>query len=324
MRRRTADLGPFTEALLEGVDTRCESGLAAASPSSAPRAPRHRPRRHRDLRARATRSARVIGVTGTNGKTTVTALAGEMRARRGVRLRSRGQHRPAGARRARRRERRARRRRCRCSSSPASSSRPPRRSPHAAACSISPRTTSTATTGSADYAAAKARIFSGTARRCSTATTARRWPWRAPAARDRPSALGAPGGERGGISDARPRDTRCAARGELLGVDELPVPGLHNAANALAAHALCSALGLPDAARRGARASGPAAPAGAGGRRGRRRWYDDSKGTNVGATVAALRASTRAGGADRRRRRQGTGFLAARAGRWRRCARRWC
>ena len=74
--------------------------------------------------------------------------------------------------------------------------------------------------------------------------------------------------------------------------DELPIRGAHNAANALAACALASTLrhrrlgplraglksfkGLPHrlelvATRRGVE------------------WYDDSKGTNVGATVAALR-----------------------------------
>lgn len=76
----------------------------------------------------------------------------------------------------------------------------------------------------------------------------------------------------------------------LLPVSRLPLPGLHNAANALAALALCHALGLP--MRRLVdglltfkglphRVELVAEIEGV-------RYYDDSKGTNVGATVAAL------------------------------------
>src|SRR5262245_3415036 len=76
----------------------------------------------------------------------------------------------------------------------------------------------------------------------------------------------------------------------LLAVEALPVKGLHNTANALAAHALCHALGLPDESTVSALETFPGLP---------HRlqkvgeldgvvFYDDSKGTNVGATVAAL------------------------------------
>ena len=81
-------------------------------------------------------------------------------------------------------------------------------------------------------------------------------------------------------------------RGErfLLPVSELPLAGLHNAANAMAALALCASLGfdakdllpalrsfrgLPHRVEKIAELDGVS-------------WYDDSKGTNVGATVAAL------------------------------------
>ena len=82
------------------------------------------------------------------------------------------------------------------------------------------------------------------------------------------------------------------AEGEqaLLPVDKLTIAGLHNAANALAALALCRAIGLPydglvpalktfeglpHRVQRVAEVAG-------------RVFYDDSKGTNVGATAAAL------------------------------------
>lgn len=77
----------------------------------------------------------------------------------------------------------------------------------------------------------------------------------------------------------------------LMPADALKVRGQHNAANALAALALCRAIGLPYAPLLHAlrdyqgephrvelvRMLGDVA------------WYDDSKGTNVGATVAALK-----------------------------------
>ena len=73
-------------------------------------------------------------------------------------------------------------------------------------------------------------------------------------------------------------------------LSRLPINGLHNAANALAALALCSALGLPmDRLLAGLqtfkglphRVEYVAEVQGV-------RYYDDSKGTNVGATLAAL------------------------------------
>ena len=76
----------------------------------------------------------------------------------------------------------------------------------------------------------------------------------------------------------------------LMPVAELPLAGLHNAANALAAGALCHAIGVPDDALVRALRAFKGLP---------HRveevnkikeitFYDDSKGTNVGATVAAL------------------------------------
>jgi UDP-N-acetylmuramoylalanine--D-glutamate ligase len=76
----------------------------------------------------------------------------------------------------------------------------------------------------------------------------------------------------------------------LLPLVELPLAGLHNAANAMAALALCAALGFDAEALLPALRSFRGLPhrvekvAEIGGVT----WYDDSKGTNVGATVAAL------------------------------------
>jgi UDP-N-acetylmuramoylalanine--D-glutamate ligase len=77
----------------------------------------------------------------------------------------------------------------------------------------------------------------------------------------------------------------------LFPVDELPIAGLHNAANVLAALALCRALGLHYEPMLAAlrtfkglahRVEFVAEVSG-------RKFYDDSKGTNVGATAAALK-----------------------------------
>lgn len=76
----------------------------------------------------------------------------------------------------------------------------------------------------------------------------------------------------------------------LLATSEMKIAGLHNAANALAAMALCEAIGVPQAAMIKALREYKGLPH-------RVEWvanisnvafYDDSKGTNVGATYAAL------------------------------------
>ncbi len=79
-------------------------------------------------------------------------------------------------------------------------------------------------------------------------------------------------------------------REKLIPVTEIPVTGAHNAANALAALALCTAIGLPMPPLLAALRRFRGLP-----HRVERVmevdgvvFYDDSKGTNVGATVAAL------------------------------------
>ena len=87
------------------------------------------------------------------------------------------------------------------------------------------------------------------------------------------------------------REATIMRRGEsVMPVDAVPLPGMHNVANVLAAFALGDAIGLDI----GAMASTVEAYIGLPHRcepvatRGGVRWINDSKGTNVGATVAAI------------------------------------
>ena len=97
-----------------------------------------------------------------------------------------------------------------------------------------------------------------------------------------------------GLRDIEGELWLAEGRANLMKVSELKVAGLHNAANALAALALCRAIrlpyeplldalfkfeGLPHRVQKVAEISGVA-------------FYDDSKATNVGATVAALMGMT--------------------------------
>jgi UDP-N-acetylmuramoylalanine--D-glutamate ligase len=141
--------------------------------------------------------------------------------------------------------------------------------------------------GLAEYAAAKARIFMGAGaqvlNRCDSASMAL-----AIAGRTQVTfGLDAPAmPEDFGVSDG------WLVRGgeRILPFAELPIPGMHNVSNALAACALAHQAGVPLAAL----APGLRSFKGLPHRMQRVRlsagveWLDDSKGTNVGATVAAL------------------------------------
>ena len=141
------------------------------------------------------------------------------------------------------------------------------------------------------YAAAKARIFRGTGVQVLNRDDARSLGMALP--ERKPVTFGLnepPGGHDWGVK----RDGRDIwleqGQQRVLNAHELQVAGLHNAANALAALALCRAIGLPLAPLLDALRAFKGLP---------HRvepvaeingviYYDDSKGTNVGATVAAL------------------------------------
>ncbi len=141
------------------------------------------------------------------------------------------------------------------------------------------------------YAAAKARVFNGNGAQVLNRDDARSSAMALPGRAVCRFGLEAPrGGDEWGLVQ-RGREA-WLARGDtaLMPADELPVPGTHNVANALAAGALCHAIGIADApitaalrAFRGLphRVEQVAVVNGI-------TFYDDSKGTNVGSTVAAL------------------------------------
>jgi UDP-N-acetylmuramoylalanine--D-glutamate ligase len=142
------------------------------------------------------------------------------------------------------------------------------------------------------YADAKARIFAGAA----IQIVNRDDPWTVAMARATAPTwtfgLDAPVGPRAwGIVPDTDGEWLAEGTTRILRTSELQLAGRHNAGNALAALALCRAIGLEYPSLREALRSFRGLPhrmelvaevAG-------RRFYDDSKGTNVGATVAAIR-----------------------------------
>jgi UDP-N-acetylmuramoylalanine--D-glutamate ligase len=137
------------------------------------------------------------------------------------------------------------------------------------------------------YAAAKARIYDGDGVQVVNRDDARSLAMAQPGRHVVSFGLDrCPSGENFGLCE----DELCLGGDMLMPLSALPVTGLHNAANALAALALTRALDLPmEALLRGLlhfkglphRVEKVAEIEGV-------TYYDDSKGTNVGATEAAL------------------------------------
>jgi UDP-N-acetylmuramoylalanine--D-glutamate ligase len=146
-----------------------------------------------------------------------------------------------------------------------------------------------------DYATAKARVFQGNGVQVLNRQDVRVKRMAIPGRQLITFGLDAPGDEDDfglRLNSGHGRGEAWIVQGDrlLMSVRELPIAGLHNAANAMAALALCAGIGLesrtllptlrefrglPHRVERVADIGGVT-------------YYDDSKGTNVGATVAAL------------------------------------
>jgi UDP-N-acetylmuramoylalanine--D-glutamate ligase len=283
--------GAFRADLLEGVDLLCISpGLSLAEGVVQSALARGIPVVG-DIElfawhVREEASARVLAITGTNGKTTVTALTGHLLRAAGIDCEVAGNIGPAALDALRRR------------------AAPPAAwvlelssyqlettwslAPDAAAMLNLSEDHLDRYAGIEDYGAAKARIFQGDGVQVLNRDDPRSM---AMALAGRPRltfGLGAPAAAQDfGVAGGMLREGPLP----LLPLEKLRIHGAHNVANALAACALARALGasrealadalhtfkgLPHRLQLVAEHGGVA-------------WYDDSKGTNVGATVAALR-----------------------------------
>ncbi len=145
--------------------------------------------------------------------------------------------------------------------------------------------------GMEDYAAAKERIFAGNGIQVLNREDRYSLAMAKPDRRVMTFGLDAPQKpEDWGLLDDENGPWLSQGGNRLMPLADLPLAGLHNAANALAALALCRAIdlplqpliealrefkGLPHRVEKVAEINGVT-------------FYDDSKGTNVGATVAAL------------------------------------
>jgi UDP-N-acetylmuramoylalanine--D-glutamate ligase len=145
----------------------------------------------------------------------------------------------------------------------------------------------------ADYAAAKQRIFANAAAQVLNREDPSSMAMREVAKRVLTFGLDHPRGtDEFGMCVGK--QALCEDHDAFIGMEDLPLPGLHNAANAMAAVALCRALSLPVRELAHGLRSFKGLPHRTElvGEVDGVRWYDDSKGTNVGATVAALNGMT--------------------------------
>jgi len=291
--------GAFDARLLEGVDLVCISpGLALSEPVAQEALLRGIPLAGEiELFAWHVRGAggpnRIVAVTGTNGKTTVTALTGHLLRSAGIDCEVAGNIGPAALEALMRR---------------LDAGRPPQAwvlelssyqlettwslAPDCAALLNLSEDHLDRYAGLTEYGAAKARIFQGGGTQVvnrddpRAAALAPRGAPRISFGLDAP-----PRAQDFGIVAVDGRKWLAQGGNALIAAGELQIHGWHNVSNALAAAALAHALGaerealirglrsfrgLPHRLERVALHGGVA-------------WYDDSKGTNVGATIAALR-----------------------------------
>jgi UDP-N-acetylmuramoylalanine--D-glutamate ligase len=146
-------------------------------------------------------------------------------------------------------------------------------------------------TNLADYTQAKARIFRGDGVMVVNRDDSR---VSAMIGEGRPVlgfSLGTPAGRDFGLAEREGVLWMVRGSEGLMPVGELRIRGLHNAANALAALALGEAMGFSMAAMLETLRRFPGLPHRCQwvARQGEVDWYNDSKGTNVGASLAAIR-----------------------------------
>jgi UDP-N-acetylmuramoylalanine--D-glutamate ligase len=279
--------GAFTPELLSAVDLVCVSpGLPLGEPVVV-EAVRKKIPVVGDVELFAWQNAaKVLAITGTNGKTTVTALTGHLLRAAGIDCEVAGNIGPAVL------EARMRR------------SDPPAAwvlelssyqlettwtlNPAAAAVLNITEDHLDRYAGLDDYAAAKARIFRGHGLQLLNRDDPRVLAMALPGRPQVTFGLDAPPrAEDFGLRDGK------LARGEdtIIDAAALPIHGWHNAANALAACALATAMDVPLQSLAAGLKSFRGLPHRLElvGTRGGVQWYDDSKGTNVGATIAALK-----------------------------------
>lgn len=141
------------------------------------------------------------------------------------------------------------------------------------------------------YRRAKARIFEGAAHAVANADDAATWPEQEALSCER-FTTHSPGDDEWGISSVAGEtgEWLCHGRQPLMPVDELRLAGRHNHANALAAMAIAHVVGIDGDVVRGVlcRFAGLPHRGEIVAERGGVRWINDSKGTNVGATLAAI------------------------------------
>ena len=277
-------LGAFSPALLDGIELVCISpGLSLDQTVITEAVARSVPVVGDVELFSWERTSPVLAVTGTNGKTTVTALVGHLLKTAGIDAEVAGNISP-----------------------PVLDAAMNRKTPPAAwvlelssyqletTWSLAPKAATVLNVSEdhldryasiREYGAAKARIFQGDGvqvlNRDDPASLAMRLPGRPVAT----FGLGA-GGDFG-VRDG----WLVEGAAQILEASALPIHGAHNVANALAACALARAFGVPrEKLARGLRSfRGLPHRLELVRERNGVRWYDDSKGTNVGATIAALK-----------------------------------
>lgn len=146
-----------------------------------------------------------------------------------------------------------------------------------------------------EYAQAKERIYAGDGTMVLNADDARVTAMARAGRRVVYFGLGVPrGGDHFGLVEKSGEVFLAQGRRHVMAASEVPLPGRHNLSNVLAALALTESMGVPPEAQREAvrRFKGLPHRTELVGSRDGIRWINDSKGTNVGATVAALEGMT--------------------------------